>query len=228
MLVFEFAVGGKRRIGPHILQDGVHLVVGRQAKSQRLAVSRSLGPRHPLLLRGAAVAVNPQVADLERTLDQTRRRKTRTRRSTRSGAHAPGGNAPAVVAARRPGNGQPTDTEANRDIAVRTADRTARSRIVRRTARQQQSRGQYGRTDTEYRRHHRHRRAAQQPRNSTPHIRSGFLPKNSHNACILISFYHNACILISFYHFIFSRFSCQSSKRITRLFLPTCLSIFLL
>ena len=217
----ELPVVGQRRIGPDILDDLLHLVIGRKAKTQIRAVLRGLRPRHLLLHAFAAVAVNPQVTDLERTIDHPCRGNTRTGPRacpTSCASRSSRESAPSVVCAGGPGNGQPPATEANRDIAVRTAARTARIRIVHDAARQKQGRGQYGRTDTERHMHHRHRRAAQHPRNSTPHIRSGFLPKNS----------HNACILISFYLFIFSRFSCQSSQLITRLFLPTCLSIFLL
>lgn len=145
MLVFEFAVGGKRRIGPHILHDGVHLVVGRQAKSQRLAVSRSLGPRHPLLLRGAAVAVNPQVAELKSSLDHPRRGKARTRGSSRRArkrrnalsAHG----VPAVIVGRS-GDRKPAGLPANRNGSVGssgTAVRTAHACVFLDTARQRKS-----------------------------------------------------------------------------------------
>ena len=141
----ELPVVGQRRIGPDILDDLLHLVIGRKAKTQIRAVLRGLRPRHLLLHAFAAVAVNPQVTDLERTIDHPRRGKARTRGSSRRArkrrnalsAHG----VPAVIVGRS-GDRKPAGLPANRNGSVGssgTAVRTAHACVFLDTARQRKS-----------------------------------------------------------------------------------------
>lgn len=121
----ELPVVGQRRIVPDILDDLLHLVIGRKAKTQIRAVLRGLRPRHLLLHAFAAVAVNPQVTDLERTIDHPRRGKARTRGSSRRArkrrnalsAHG----VPAVIVGRS-GDRKPAGLPANRNGSVGAAE----------------------------------------------------------------------------------------------------------